>query len=119
MESLLTLIEEHPLLKKWVNSCKLEQNMHELRDNIKNHITNEIGAEVRVPSDISEYSVDFLVINENIKKLKALRAEENVLIQKISQTEIEIDKARKKRKNIILASAIGSIILIIVLISVI
>jgi hypothetical protein len=119
MESLLTLIEDNPLLKKWVNLCRIEQNMHKLSENLKSNIANETGVEISVPSDISKYGADFATINENIKTLKALRNEENSLKQEIAKLEVELENARKKRKNIIIASVVGVIILIIVLISVI
>lgn len=119
MESLLTLIEENPLLKKWVNLCRIEQSAHELNENIKNNFINETGAEVRVLSDLSVYGADFANINENIKALKDLRNKESNLQQEIAQTEVALENARKKRKNIIIASVVAAVILIIVLISVV
>ena len=119
MESLLTLIENNSLLKKWINSCRLENKMHELKDKIKSDFQDETGAVVNLPSDLSAYGAEFLTLNENIKSLKDLRNEEQRLKNEIVKAEQELEQARKKRKNIIIASVAAVVVLIIVILFVV
>lgn len=103
MESLLTLIEDNPILKKWINSCRLERDLYEFCENAKNNFSNEKGMELKVPNDLSDYVAGFKAVNEKNVALKALRAEESKLMQEIAQLETDVEKAKKVRKNIIIA----------------
>lgn len=110
MESLLTLVEGHPLLKKWVDLCRKEQDLHKLKKDFM--LKSPIGWEVRIPKDLYEYAADFEMVNKNAKALSELMTEESNLRAEIAQIEDSLKYMRAKRKKII----IGSICIVVILI---
>lgn len=110
MNSLLTLVEDNPLLKKWMNLCKLDQELQSFGDEVGSNFSNEVDAKVAVPSELSHYGSEFASINDDIKTLKALRAEEERLNSEIVHTQKELETAKTNRKYTIIAIVVMAVL---------
>lgn len=111
MESLLTLVENHPLLKKWVDLCRKEQGLSKLRGDFMSKSPR--GGVVLISKDLYEYAADFEMVNRNAKALSVLMTEESNLRAEIAQIEDSLRYMRAKRKKIIISSICIVVILII------
>ena len=110
MNSLLTLVEDNPLLKKWMNLCKLDQELQSFGDEVGSNFSDEVSTEITIPSELSHYGSEFVSINDDIKTLKALRSEEERLNSEIVQTQKELETAKTNRKYTIIAIVVMAVL---------
>lgn len=109
-DSIFTFVNENRNVLAWLGNKRLAKELENAGTAIQQRISSESADVPAIDKDLVGYGDELLLIQDDLTKVRGLRAEESRLRAEIDAAQEKLEQAKKKRKNLIMIAVVAAIV---------